>query len=451
MLDFLSAKCRIPEDLNSVTSIAEDEIPDPQAVGLSHEIRDGIWEAVVRWYGAGVHPALQLCLRRHGEIFLHRAIGHARGNAPDDPPERPAIPCTTATPFNIYSGSKAITAMLIHLLDQRGLLHLDDPVCEYVPEFARHGKQWITLRHMLSHRAGIPNLPAEAMNLDILGDPAAVVELVCDLRPTWRAGRVLAYHAMSSGFILGEVVRRLTGADIRSLLTHAIREPLGLRWMNYGVEEADLPLVAEGAFTGPPPVPPISNMLTSALGVDARTAVRLSNDPRFLRGIVPAGNVVTTADELSRFYQLLLNGGTLDGVRIFDRRTVRRATLEQSYMELDLSLGAPLRYTLGFMLGADYLSLFGTDTRHAFGHLGFTNMLGWADPERQLAGALLSSGKPLLYPEIYLGWQIMQTIASTVPKTPARASGARTRGSSPPKRKAAAKPTSSRRRRSTSA
>jgi hypothetical protein len=147
----------------------------------------------------GVHPALQLCIRRRGEIVLNRAIGHAAGNAPQDARDAARIPCTTQTPFNIFSASKAITAMLIHKLDEERLLHLEDPVCEFIPEFARHGKHRITIRHILSHRAGIPNLPPDALDLDLLGRPEVIVAILADAKLRSRPGRLLAYHAVSGG------------------------------------------------------------------------------------------------------------------------------------------------------------------------------------------------------------------------------------------------------------
>jgi len=136
----------------------------------------------------------------------------------------------------------------------------------------------------------------------------------------------------------------------------------------------------------------------------------LSNDPRFLTGIIPSANVVATANELGLFYQLLLDGGELDGVRVFDPRTIRRATSEQSYLEFDLTLGLPFRYGMGFMLGGQWFSPYGPDTRYAFGHLGFTNIVSWADPERQVAATLMTSGKPLVYPELYHLFDVLRQI-----------------------------------------
>ncbi|MEO8605826.1 MAG: serine hydrolase, partial [bacterium] len=138
-----------------------------------------------------------------------------------------------------------------------------------------------------------------------------------------------------------------------------------------------------------------------------------------------------TANELSRFYQLLLNEGTLDGVQIFEPRTIRRAVQETSYLEFDLTLVLPLRYAMGFMLGGTTFSLYGPDTASAFGHLGFTNIISWADPARQIAGALMTSGKPLIYPELYFLHDLMWTIDRVCTKTPRRTAQLRRRVARP--------------------
>jgi len=200
------------------------------------------------------------------------------------------------------------------------------------------------------------------------------------------------------------------------VLEEEITRPLGFRWLGYGVRPADVRRVARNYFTGPPALPPLSTVLRRALGVEFAAATEMSNDPRFLTGVVPSANVVATANELSRFYQLLLNGGHLDGVHIFDPRTIRRATSEQSYLEFDLTLGLPFRYGMGFMLGGAWLSLYGPDTQYAYGHLGFTNIVSWADPERQVAAALMTSGKPLVYPQIYYAWDVLRQIGRACPK-----------------------------------
>jgi CubicO group peptidase (beta-lactamase class C family) len=291
--------------------------------------------------------------------------------------------------------------MIVHLLAERGLLHLEDPVCAYLPEFARHGKDEITIRHLLLHRAGLAIVPATMLDLDRLADPDLLLESVCAIEPGSKPGRTLAYHAVSAGFVMAEVVRRVVGKDIREFAADAICRPLGLRWMNYGVAPADVDRVARNYLTGPP-LPLAGQMLfRRVLGVPFEALPAISNDHRFLTGIVPSANVVTTANEMSRFYQLLLEGGTLGGVQVFEPRTVARAVAQQTYGEIDRSLLMPIRYSLGFMLGARWLSLYGPRTTRAFGHLGFTNVIAWADPERDVAAAVLTSGKPLAYPAVY--------------------------------------------------
>lgn len=407
------ARCHVPWDLRPLRSVAE-EVPARES-GLPQSAIERVWEACEALYRTGTHPALQICVRHRGNVVLHRALGHLSGNGPEDGPEVEKVLATTGTPFCIFSASKAITAMVIHKLASKGVLDLEDRVTHYIPEFGSHDKHRITLRHILAHRAGIPNLPPQSMELDLLGHPDRIVELLCEARPTSRPGRLLAYHAVTGGFVLGEVVRRVTGSDIRSVLQKEILDPLGFRWTNYGVRSEDLPRVAVNAFTGPAVPPPLSGLLRRALGVGVREVVELSNDPRFLTGIIPAGNVVTTAEELSAFFQCLLDDGEWAGTQVFEPRTVLHATSEQSYWELDFTLGVPLRYGLGFMLG-DRVSLYGVDTPEAFGHLGFSNIFGWADPERDLAVAILNSGKPVLSAHVVRMVQLLLEIGRVFPR-----------------------------------
>ena len=416
MLPTLVRRCRVPPNLAKVTTVRAANEVDPREVGVAPDGPARIWGAVEGLYRSGIHPAIQLCVRRQGRILIDRAIGHASGNGPDDPPDAPKTPCTPETPFNIFSASKAVTAMLVHLLDERNAIRLDDRVCDYIPEFAAHGKFRMTIRHLLSHRAGMPNLPPDVMRLDYLSQPDEIVRILCDIQPSSRPGQRLAYHAISGGFVLGELVRRVTGNDLRALLEDAVRRPLGFRWLRYGVDVAEVDQVARSYATGPLVLPPLSTIMGRALGVGFYEAIELSNDPRFLVALVPAGNLIATAEEMSRFYQLLLDGGSLDGVRVFSPRTLRRATTEQSYLEVDLSIGLPLRYGLGFMLGGRWLSLYGPDTEHCFGHIGFTNVITWADPERQLAVALMTSGKPIIYLGLYNVFDLLTQIGLACPK-----------------------------------
>jgi CubicO group peptidase (beta-lactamase class C family) len=407
-------RIRMPRDLEAVTTVGAEE--ESEAGGVERSKVDAIWKSAVALYRSGVHPAVQVCVRRHGAVICDRAIGHARGNGPRDPEDAEKVDATPATPFLIYSGSKAITAFVIHLLVERGLVALEAPVADYIPEYSRHGKGEITIGHVLGHRAGVPNLPREVLDLDNIGDRELLLEVLCDAKPFARPGRFLAYHAVSGGFILGEVAERVSGKPIRELLGDEILDPLGFEWTNYGVPRERVEEVALNYVTGPPAGPPLSTLLTRALGLPLDQLVEASNDPRFLTGVVPAASTVTTANELSRFFELMRCGGELDGVQVMQPETIRRALTEQSHLEFDLSLGFPTRFSYGLMLGAQVLSLYGRNTQHAFGHLGFTNILGWADPERATSVAVITNGKPILYPELPRFFGLTQRITSEMPR-----------------------------------
>jgi CubicO group peptidase (beta-lactamase class C family) len=388
----------------------------PEAAGLGQADLAAIWGAVERLYESGLHPALAFCLRRKGRVVLDRAIGHLRGNAPGDPKDAPKPLARPESLWNLFSASKAVTAMVVHLLDQRGLVHLDDHVADYIPEFGLHGKQWITLRHVLTHRAGIPAITGVGVDLEVLSDRKRILELLCAAHPVSVPGRRLAYHAITGGYVLGEVVERVTGKPLREVLREEILAPLGIKDFNYGVARDRLGDVAENAFTGLPAMPPLSGFLRRSLGVGVEEATAMSNSERFLTAVVPSGNIVGTADEACRFFQMLLNGGELDGVRVFDRRTVRRAVAETSYLEIDSFLGLPVRYGMGFMLGGEWFSVYGPRTTQAFGHVGFTAVVAYADPERDLSVSLMTSGKPFITPG-QLSWlSVMRTIADRCPR-----------------------------------
>jgi len=404
----------VPRDLGSVTAVGREETPG--AGGMSEHSVERIWSAAVDLYRSGVHPAVQVCVRREGAVVLDRAIGHARGNGPGDAAEASKEPVTTETPFVIYSGAKAVTAFVVHMLHERGALDISERVCHYIPEYDRHGKGEITIAQVLAHRAGVPNLPREALALDRADDREFHVRAFCEAKPFAKPGRFLAYHAVSGGYILGEIVHRVTGEDIRTVLAEEILDPLGFRWTNYGVAPQDVSRVALNYVTGLPTAPPFSQLFSRGLGLPFDELVEASNDERLLTAIVPSANVVTTANELARFYELLRLGGELDGIRVLRPQTIRNAITEQSHLEVDLSLGFPTRFGYGLMLGAQLLSLYGRDTQHAFGHLGFTNMLAWADPERALSCAVMTNGKPVLYPEMHRFYGLMQRITSEAPK-----------------------------------
>ncbi|MCG8671662.1 MAG: beta-lactamase family protein [Pseudomonadales bacterium] len=398
-----------------VTSIDSSSEVDPQEVGLTQEQIDTIWDSVVACYESGIHPALTVCVRRHGKIVLNRAIGHTHGNEPSDPQGHQRV-ATPDSLFNLYSASKAIAAVVVHHMDENGLIHLEDPLHHYLPEFASKRKRYITIRHVLLHQAGIPKVPKDALDLDVLHRPGEIRRVMSNSSMQWGAGRKTGYHAITGGFVIGELVKEVTGMDIREYLKRFFLDPLGFKTFNFGVTDKLIGDVAPNVYTGYPLPNWAEKIAERVLGVTYREAIELSNDPRFLTAIIPAANIIGTAEETSRFYEVLLRGGELDGVRVLKPETINRAIAEQTHSTIDRMLGMPMRYSLGFMLGRSRFSLYGGNTPKAFGHMGMVNISGYADPERSISVGILNNGKPGITIGMVKFYNIMNTIANTIPK-----------------------------------
>ena len=385
----------VPHDLASVTTIAADEESDPTRVGMTRDGVEAIWRAVERVYATGMHPGISMVLRRHGRVVLKRAIGHARGNGPGDAGERP-VPMTPDTPVCLFSASKAMAAMTVHLLSEHNELSLLDPVSHYVPAFGQNGKRDITIYQLLCHKAGIPTIPTRGLDVpELLLDPKAILELIYRTEPD-RPGQHHAYHALTAGFVIADLVEKVSGESFRAYFRRHVSVPMGFDTLDFGARGRTLARVARNYVTGFRFDAGADLYLKRAIGAPLRHAVEISNDPRYYRAVIPAGNGVGTADECSQFFQCLLDGGRHGRRRIFQPLTVRKAIAEVGKPELDRSLMLPLRYSAGMMLGASPFGMYGPDTARAYGHLGFANIFGWADPERATSVALLTTGKLLI-------------------------------------------------------
>ncbi|MBU6950226.1 serine hydrolase [Hahella sp. HN01] len=398
MLSLLRNPLRLAEvaaDPAQVSVIDEGLEVCPERVDVAPEGVQQIWRAVERLYATGTQPAISLCVRRKGRVILNRAIGYASGGGPGDASDEFRQPMTTATPVCLFSASKAVTAVLMHKLAEEGLINLLDPVSFYLPEFGQRGKRNITIHQILSHRGGIPGLPTHE-SLDTLYDQEQVWKLLCAAKPIAVDGGKLAYHAITGGFVLQRVLEKVTGAGIMEYLEQTLRAPLEMKYFTYGLEEAGKHAVARNYATGPEAPFPVSWALKRALGADMSAAANISNERRWMDAIIPAANLYATAEETSRFFQMLLNGGEWRGRRILQPVTVKRATQEFGGCTFDRTMMIPMRYSAGFMLGGDPVGLWGPRTERAFGHIGLINKFCWADPDREISVALLTSGLALL-------------------------------------------------------
>ncbi|WP_203141978.1 serine hydrolase domain-containing protein [Marinobacter mangrovi] len=410
----------IPRDLAAVTHIDHAAEVAPASLGLSAEAVGGIWNSVERLYRTGVHPGMQLCLRYRGDVVLHRAIGHAHGNGPRDRRNAPRVAMTTDTPICYFSASKAVTALLMHILAEQGRINLLDPVSHYCPEFARNGKGTITIHQVLSHRGGIPAIPRDTP-LETLWDRDAIWKILCDAVPVEVDGSKLAYHAITGGFVLQRVLETVTGESIETFLDRHIRQPLGMQWFTYGIRREKLSELASNYATGPNPVFPVSWVLRRALGGDMATIETVVNDPRFQATVVPAANLCGTAEEMSRFFQMMLNGGEWHGQRICQPETIRRAVQQFGSPQIDRTLMIPMRFSAGFMLGGNPVGLWGPDSREAFGHVGLINKFCWADPSRDISVSLVNTGLPIVAHHLPALARFLWSVGRQFPRHPGEA------------------------------
>lgn len=403
---------RVPADLDAVTAIGDEDHS-----GIDSAAVDRIWQAARHWYQGGLHPAIQLCLRHNGRVVLNRAIGHGWGNGPSEPAESPLIPVSVDTPFCVYSAAKAITSTVMHMLAERGTFALDDKVCDYLPDYTSHGKHRTTIRHVMTHSAGVPLATGPKPDLNRTDDPQYAQQQLAKLRPLYPPGLLHMYHALTWGPLTREIVRAATGKDIRDILANEILDPLGFRWTNYGVAPQDIPLVAPSHATGKQPTGAAVALFRKAIGGSVYEIIPVTNSPFFLSTVIPSSNTISTAFELSRFAEIWRRGGELDGVRVMSPQTLAAAVHQCRRLRPDVATGlAPLRWGTGFMLGSKRFGPFGHAAPQAFGHLGLVNCAIWTDPERGLSAGLISSGKPGQDPEVRRYTALMNSIAAQIPR-----------------------------------
>ncbi len=365
------------DDLASRTWIGDEDPAGPP------ESTTRIWDAAQHWYAGGTQPAVQLCVRHRGQIVVNRAIGHGR---------TPLEQITAATPFCLYSASKAIAAVAVWRLVEQGSVRLDDRVADLVPGYGERGKSSTTVDHVLTHRAGVPFAAAGLDDPTLADDRAHVRRGLSRLRAVHPPGMLHVYHALTWGPIIREIIEAASGRDLRDYVTDEITGPLGLRWTNFGVLPDELIDVAHSHVTGPPVPPPVDAAFRLSTGRTLADTIAASNTPEFLTSAVPSSSGVSNAVELSRFAQMLLRGG--EGVLRPD--TLTRARRQRRALRPDVATsGAPLRWGTGFMLGSNFFGPFGRRAPEAFGHTGLTQIAMWADPQRDLAVGIVSSGKPL--------------------------------------------------------
>lgn len=233
-------------------------------------------------------------------------------------------PVDNKTLFPVFSVTKGITALAAHLQVERGLLDVKAPITKYWPEFAANGKGDTTVEDALSHRAGIPQMP-QGVTAELMADWDWMVKGIADLKPLFTPGKVNAYHVLSWGWIIGELVRRTDPAKrpFDKFVLEEIFEPLGISHDIFlGVPDSELPRVA--VLKGGLGAPIDDQYYTSPEAVFPAAPVH--NLRVVQQSVHPGAGILTTASAMARVFALLAQGGELDGVRILSKDRIKTFT-----------------------------------------------------------------------------------------------------------------------------
>ncbi len=309
-----------------------------------------------------------------------------------------------------FSTSKGVVSTLLHQLVDKGLLDYDDAVARHWPEFAAAGKSKITVRQVLSHRAGLPHVRQLVTDAEQILDWDYMVDALASSRPRLRPGGRSAYHALTFGWLVGEIIQRVDGRRLPEIIRSELAGPLGLDGLYIGAPPEAIARAAalnrprrRGSISKATKVLPVNRWINSMSRVNRitrgpfdpaliRDALIVPGDPglllepRVMEVPIPAANGLFTARSLARVYAALAEGGEIDGVRILSPETLEQATTVQSRSR-DRVLLTHMNWRLG------YHNAFSTRgaIEGAYGHYGYGGSGAFADPGRGLAVAMINN------------------------------------------------------------
>jgi CubicO group peptidase (beta-lactamase class C family) len=342
------------------------------SLGPQRQVQDVLDELVA----SGAEDGLQVAVLHHGRVVVDAVAGLA-----DPRTGRPVAPDTL---FFAASTAKGVATSVAHVLVERGELSYDQRVADVWPEFGAHGKDRVTLRQVLLHSAGVPGLWPQIHPAD-LGDWHRACAYIADQPPWWPPGTRTGYHALTFGFVLGELVRRATGRPLAAALRDEIAAPLGIAdELLFGVPAPRLPNVArQGPDGAAPPTPPPGSPLDRAIPPGVQPTAAFANSPDVLRADIPSQGTMT-ARAAARMYAALL--GHIDGVELVsrDRRTTMAAP---TFSGTDQVVGIPTTLALGYSPARPG----GVDSRpgSTFGFLGSNGSAAYADIDSGVAVAVM--------------------------------------------------------------
>jgi CubicO group peptidase (beta-lactamase class C family) len=263
--------------------------------------------------------------------------------------ESPSTPWDHDTVITTWSVTKSMVALCCHLLADRGLLDLHAPIANFWPEFAANNKQSVTTAQVLSHAAGLSGFEHPVVAAD-MWEWEKMTSLLAAQAPWWEPGTQSGYHILTQGYLLGEVVRRITGVTVGEFFASEIAGPLNADFQ-IGIGPEDDHRIAHVVATAGEIDIPEGAMDTIAARSAAypRRSALIANTHEWRRAEVPSSNGHGNARSIARIHSMVANGGAVDGVRILSENACRTIFTEQTY-GMDLVLGRVIRYGLGFGL-----------------------------------------------------------------------------------------------------
>ena len=297
------------------------------------------------------------------------------------------------TLFNVYSVTKAVAATALHVQADRGLIDYEAPVVRYWPEYGQHGKGHTTVRDVLTHRAGVPQMPA-GVTPERICDWDWMVQAIAALEPIEPPGTRTLYLSMTFGWLVGELVRR-TDPRHRSLgrfIREEIAQPLGISDLWVGIPDEVEPRIAR-QIDAMVPVPPeyLPPLFLASMPVAVALSPAVFELPAVRRAEVAGVGGIFNARSEARFWAMLANGGELDGRRILSRELVRTLNTPRARSEEPdpVMFGIPLPISIGgFWLGGPQPPVCSARNPRALCHPGQGGSIGWADPDLNLAVAI---------------------------------------------------------------
>lgn len=346
---------------------------DLDSAGFRKDQIDRLFELIERHIAEGRYPGCQIALARHGKLALFRSFGNA-GTAPA---RRAAADDTL---WLLYSNTKVVTAVATWVLAERGLFGFSDKIADHVPEFARHAKGNITVLQTITHQAGFPNA---VVGPDAWADHKRLREVVCNFPLEFTPGTKVHYHGATAHWTLAVLIEAVTGRDFRDVIRETVIEPLGLgHELFVGMPDSEFGRAAD--------------MHQPKADGTGHQPLADNNSADFRRAGVPGGGGYASARAMAALYQMMLNGGELNGTRIVSPRLLQYAVRNHTGDRVDEFMGMPMHRGLGPHLRGlteNVRGLGGFASPRAFGHGGVGTSYCWADPDSGVSFAYLSNNR----------------------------------------------------------